>query len=108
MAPVREAGRVGRRGAWVIPAALRRRFGLEEGALLLVEETQDGILLRPAAAVAVEVYTPERRAALLLENAVDAADYAGAVAAVRAMGLDADAIPHQRPPGTAAPRRRAR
>jgi len=105
---MREAGRVGRRGAWVIPAALRRRFGLEEGALLLAEETPEGILLRPAAAVAVEVYAPERRAALLLENAVDAEDYAGAVAAVRAMGLDPDAIPHQRPPGTARSGRRKR
>jgi hypothetical protein len=42
----------------------------------------------------VEVYMPERKAQLLLSNAVDAADYAGAVSAVRAMGLDPDAIPH--------------
>jgi hypothetical protein len=47
----------------------------------------------------VEVYTPERKAQFLLSNAVDAADYAGAVAAVRAMGLDPKAIPHYKPTG---------
>jgi hypothetical protein len=47
----------------------------------------------------VEVYTPERKAQFLLSNAVSAADYAGAVAAVRAMGLDPGTISHYRAPG---------
>jgi hypothetical protein len=46
----------------------------------------------------VEVYTPERKAQFLLSNAVDSADYALAVAAVRAMGLDPKDIPHYKPP----------
>ncbi|HET9984986.1 MAG TPA: AbrB/MazE/SpoVT family DNA-binding domain-containing protein [Longimicrobiales bacterium] len=94
-----ETGRVGKRGVFVIPAALRRRFGLEEGALVIAEERPDGILLRPAVAMPTEVYTPDRRAAFLLENAVDAGDYAAAREAVRAMGLDPDRIPHEPPPG---------
>lgn len=94
-----ETGRVGKRGVFVIPAALRRRFGLEEGALVIAEERPDGILLRPAVAMPTEVYTPERRAAFLLENAVDAGDYAAAREAVRAMGLDPDRIPHEPPAG---------
>jgi len=39
---------------------MRRRFGLEE-ALVIAEEREDGILLRPAVAMPVEIYTPERK-----------------------------------------------
>lgn len=102
-----ETARLGRRGTFVIPAALRKRFGLAEGALVIAEERPEGILIRPAVAVPVEVYTPEREAALLLENAIDAADYEGARAAVRALGLDPDAISHEPPPSVQAPARRA-
>jgi len=94
-----EPSRVGKRGTVVIPAALRRRYGIEEGTLVLAEPHEGGVLIRPAVVLPVEVYTAERKAQFLLSNAVDAADYAGAVAAVRAMGLDPNAIPHYKPPG---------
>jgi hypothetical protein len=45
-------------------------------------------LIRPAVAVPVEVYTPERKAQLLLTNAVDARDYRAARRTVRKMGLE--------------------
>lgn len=90
--------RVGKRGTIVVPAALRKQYGLEEGALVIAEEREDGILLRPAVAFPVEVYTRERRAEFLLNNAVDSDDYRGAVAEVLKLGLDPDAIPHS-PPG---------
>ncbi len=93
-----ETGRVGKRGTLVIPAILRRRFGLNEGSLVIAEERPEGILIRPAVAIATETYTPERRAAFLLENAVDSADYAAAREAVRRMGLDPAGIPHGRAP----------
>jgi hypothetical protein len=51
--------------------------------------------------VPVVRYTLEEQAAYLLENAIDAADYGGARAAVRAMGLDPDTIPHAPPPAVA-------
>jgi len=89
-----EFGKVGKRGAFVIPAELRRRYRLEEGSLIAVESREDGILLRPAVALPVEIYSPERRAELLLANAVDAADRAWAEAQVRKLGLD----PAQFPP----------
>ena len=92
-----ETTRVGRRGTIVLPAALRRRLGLKAGSLMVAEEREGGILLRPAVALPVEVYSPERRAELLLGNAVDADDYARAVREVRKLGLDPDAIPHERP-----------
>lgn len=90
--------RVGKRGVVVIPAALRRRFGIEEGSLVIAEDREEGILIRPAVAVPLESYTSERRAEFLLSNAVDEEDYARAKEEVRKMGLDPDAIPHRRRP----------
>jgi len=90
--------RVGKRGTVVIPAALRRRFGIEEGSLVIAEDREEGILIRPAVAVPLESYTPERRAEFLLSNAVDEEDYARAKEEVRKMRLDPDAISHRRRP----------
>ena len=92
-----EMTKVGKRGTIVIPAPLRRRFGIEEGSLVIAEEREDGVLIRPAIAVPVEIYTPERRAQFLLSNAVDGEDYDRAVAEVRKMGLDPAKIPHHKP-----------
>jgi AbrB family looped-hinge helix DNA binding protein len=92
-----EPSKVGKRGTVVIPAELRRRFGIEEGTLVIAEEREDGILIRPAVALPLERYSPERRAEFLLSTAVDEADYAAAAAEVRATGLDPERIPHHRP-----------
>ncbi len=92
-----ETGRVGKRGTLVIPAPLRRLFGLTDGALVIVEASPDGILIRPAVAMATESYSRERKAAFVLENAVDADDYAAAQESVRKMGLDPARIEHSRP-----------
>jgi len=92
-----ETSKVGKRGTVVIPARLRRRFGIEEGSLIIAEERGDGILIRPAVALPVEIYTDERIAEFLLNNAVDEDDYAQAMAEVRKMGLDPDRIPHYKP-----------
>jgi AbrB family looped-hinge helix DNA binding protein len=91
-----QSARVGKRGAIVVPASLRKRFGIEEGSIVIAEETGDGILIRPAIVVPVERYTPERKAEFLLSNAVDDSDYRKARRAVRKLGLDPDAIPHRR------------
>src|SRR4051794_34356860 len=69
-----EPSKVGKRGAVVIPADLRRRFGIEEGSLVIAEARDGGILIRPAVVLPVEVYTPERKAQFLLSNAFDADD----------------------------------
>ena len=39
--------RVGKRGTVVIPAALRRRFGIEEGSLVIAEDRGEGIGASP-------------------------------------------------------------
>ena len=69
-----EMSKVGKRGAVVIPASLRRRFGIKEGSLVIAEGRAEGVLIRPAAAFPIEMYAPERQAEFLLSNAVDALD----------------------------------
>ena len=89
--------RAGKRGAVVIPAPLRRRYGIEEGSLVVAEARPEGVLIRPAVAVPIEIYTPERKAEFLLSNAVDAEDYAWAVKQVKALGIEPKTIAHRRP-----------
>src|SRR5215216_2489920 len=90
--------RVGKRGIVVIPAALRRCFGIEEGSLVIAEDREEGIPIRPAATIPLEMYTPERREEFLLSGAVDEEDYARAKKEVRKMRIDPDTIPHRRRP----------
>jgi hypothetical protein len=76
---------------------LRKRFGIEEGTLVIAEEREDGILIRPTVVVPLERYSPVRKAEFLLSTAINAADYRNARKAVRKLGLDPDSNPH-RPP----------
>lgn len=92
-----ESAKVGKRGAVVVPAKLRKRFGIEEGTLVTAEAREDGILIRPAVLVPVEKYSPERKAEFLLSTATSAADYRRARREVKKLGLDPDSIPHRRP-----------
>jgi AbrB family looped-hinge helix DNA binding protein len=91
-----ESAKVGKRGAIIVPARLRKRFGIEEGSIVLAEEKEDGILIRPAVVVPVERYSPERKAEFLLSNATTEADYRRARSAVRKLGLNPDSVPHRR------------
>jgi hypothetical protein len=45
----------------------------------------------------LEIYTSERKAEFLLNNAVTPKDYAWAIKEVRKMGLDPKKIPHEKP-----------
>jgi len=92
-----ESARVGKRGAIILPARLRKQFGIEEGSIVTAEARDDGILIRPAVIVPVERYTPERKAEFMLSNATTAEDYREARKVVRKLGLDPDSIQHHRP-----------
>lgn len=92
-----EAARVGKRGAIIVPAKLRKRYGIQEGTFVTAEEREGGILIRPAAIVPIERYTPERKAQFLLSTAINRADYKRARQQVKKLGLDPDEIPHRRP-----------
>lgn len=54
-------------------------------------------MIRPAVAMPLEVYGEERKAELLLSNAVDDEDYARVLEEVRKMGIDPETIPHPKP-----------
>jgi AbrB family looped-hinge helix DNA binding protein len=83
-----EPTRVGKRGTIVLPAKMRKRYGFEEGTMVVAEESEYGVLLRPAAVLPVEIYSPERKAEFLVANAIDVADRKRAEEEVRKMGLD--------------------
>lgn len=95
----RAIAKIGKRGTVVIPAKLRHRLALEEGSHVIIEQCEDGLSLRPAVALPVEIYSPERKAEFLLTGAVTKKDYRWAVAEVRGMGLDPSKIDHRKPPG---------
>jgi AbrB family looped-hinge helix DNA binding protein len=91
-----DTAKMARNGTPVIPAAMRRRLGLGDGELVLIEETTEGLTIRPAVAMPIEVYSPGRKAEFLLNNAMDEQDYQAARQTVQAMGLNPDEIPHDR------------
>ncbi len=48
------------RGVITLPAKLRQALGLRAEDQLIAETTPEGLLLRPAVTLPVEIYTPER------------------------------------------------
>ena len=48
------------RGVVTLPAKLRQALGLKADDHLIAETTPEGLLLRPAVTLPVEVYTPQR------------------------------------------------
>src|SRR6266481_1974325 len=92
-----ETSKVGKRGSIVVPARLRRKFGIEEGGLVIAEAREDGILIRPAVAYPVEIYSPERKTEFILSSAIDEEDYQAARETVRQLGLDPERIEHYHP-----------
>jgi len=91
---------IGKRGTVVIPAKLRKRYKLDEGGAMLIEEREDGILMRPAVTtpVEVEIYTPERLAEFFLNNVLTKEGYLEARKDVEQMGINPDTIDHIRWP----------
>jgi AbrB family looped-hinge helix DNA binding protein len=92
-----ETTKVGKKGIVVIPAPMRQRFGLSEGSLAIIEEKEDGIFIRPAVALPVEMYSPERIAEFMLSNAGDSVEYEKAKKEVKNMGLNPEEICHIKP-----------
>ena len=59
---------IGRRGAITIPAKMSKGCGLEQNGKLLAKTTDQGILLRPAVSIPIEIYTEVRIAEFAEED----------------------------------------
>ena len=51
---------IDRRGTMTLPKPMRRRLALpDDGGILIAQETEEGILLRPGKVVPADIYTEE-------------------------------------------------
>jgi AbrB family looped-hinge helix DNA binding protein len=87
-----ETIKMGKRGTIVLPAKLRKRFGLEDGSLLITEEKDGEIRLRPAYVYEPEVWGPERTAYFMLINCMTQEEWDRMVPDVLEMGIDPSKI----------------
>ena len=60
---------IGQRGVLTLPSKLRKRYGLQESDELMVEETPQGLLLRPCVSMPIEFYSEERIAEFTEDDA---------------------------------------
>jgi AbrB family looped-hinge helix DNA binding protein len=51
---------INERGTLTLPKELRKRLGLEKGGVIIAEVSNDGIILKPAVAFPIEMYTDSR------------------------------------------------
>jgi AbrB family looped-hinge helix DNA binding protein len=51
---------LGSRGTLTLPKKIREKFGLAGESIVSVEDTAEGILIRPAAVFPMEIYSEER------------------------------------------------
>jgi AbrB family looped-hinge helix DNA binding protein len=80
--------RMGKRGTLVLPAKLRKQFGLTDGSLLATEVKDGEIRIRPAYLYEPEVWPDEERAYFILINSVTKEEYDSGLPEVLAMGID--------------------
>jgi len=70
---MRESLTVSGRGQITLPANMRKRLGIEAGGVLIAEEREGDIVLRPAAVLEIETYSD---ADIARWDAEDRLDYA--------------------------------
>ena len=51
---------INERGSLTIPAKMRKTFGIKANDELIIEDTEQGLLLRPAFSVPIEIYSEDR------------------------------------------------
>lgn len=68
---------LGPKGAITLPKKMRDKFDLRDRSLISLEETPEGILIRPAVAFPIEIYSNERLAEFERENSASIAEFFG-------------------------------
>ena len=67
---------VSNRGQLTLPADLRKRFGIEKGGVVVLEERDSELVLKPAVVLEIEMYSDSQIAAWDAEDRMDPADRA--------------------------------
>jgi AbrB family looped-hinge helix DNA binding protein len=80
--------KMGKRGTVVLPAKLRKQFGLEDGSLLVTEVKDGEIRLRPVFVYEPEVWPPEEMAYFILINSLTKEEYDRNLPYVLQLGVD--------------------
>ncbi|WP_035272698.1 AbrB/MazE/SpoVT family DNA-binding domain-containing protein [Desulfonatronum thiodismutans] len=65
---------VSKRGQVTLPAVLRKRMGIVAGGVLIAEERQGNIILRPAAVMEIDTYTENDISQWIAEDHLEVAD----------------------------------
>jgi len=71
---MRESLTVSGRGQITLPANMRKRLGIEAGGVLIAEEREGDIVLRPAAVLEIETYSAADIAGWDAEDRLDDAE----------------------------------
>jgi AbrB family looped-hinge helix DNA binding protein len=80
--------KMGKRGTLVLPAKLRKQFGLSDGSLLVTEAKDGEIRLRPAFVYEPEVWSPEETAYFILINSMTKEEWDRNLPYVLELGVD--------------------
>jgi AbrB family looped-hinge helix DNA binding protein len=80
--------KMGKRGTIVLPAKLRKQFGLGDGSLLVTEAKDGEIRIRPAFVYEPPVWSPEETAYFILINSMTKEEWDRNLPDVIAMGVD--------------------
>jgi bifunctional DNA-binding transcriptional regulator/antitoxin component of YhaV-PrlF toxin-antitoxin module len=51
---------INNRGTLTLPIGIRKRLGLEKGGAVIAEETEQGIVIKPAVTYPIEIYSEMR------------------------------------------------
>lgn len=66
---------INERGTLTLPKDLRCKYGLEQGGQLVIEESNEGLLLRPGVTFSIEIYSDERVEEFQQHNEADLAEF---------------------------------
>ena len=80
--------KMGKRGTIVLPAKLRKQFGLTDGSLLITEAKDGEIRIRPAFMYEPPVWSSEEKAYFILINSMTKEEWDRNLPDVLEMGID--------------------
>ncbi len=83
-----ETIKMGKRGTIVLPAKLRKQFGLEDGSLLNVDVDKGRISLKPVFVYEPQVWSDEERCYFILTNASTKEEWDAYLPDVLELGID--------------------